>query len=160
MYFQKCINRFLIEMFHHKIDFLAVIHQLPSLKSRHGQSRVGRPSYYIIYTIGNKESLRSHHYCVYIDTVDVSYAMQMINFIVFCRGHVNYIQNFFSFQVDNQSLQGFTNHQAVEVLRNTGQMVHLKLARYQRGPKFEKLQQYLGNSLYYYVHFVRLFQSH
>jgi hypothetical protein len=47
-------------------------------------------------------------------------------------------------QVDDQSLQGFTNHQAVEVLRNTGQMVHLKLARYQRGPKFEKLQQYLG----------------
>ncbi|XP_071131122.1 multiple PDZ domain protein-like isoform X15 [Mytilus edulis] len=47
-------------------------------------------------------------------------------------------------QVDNQSLQGFTNHQAVEVLRNTGQMVLLKLARYQRGPKFEKLQQYLG----------------
>ncbi|XP_052068702.1 multiple PDZ domain protein-like isoform X7 [Mytilus californianus] len=48
-------------------------------------------------------------------------------------------------QVDNQSLQGFTNHQAVEVLRNTGQMVLLKLARYQRGPKFEKLQQYLAH---------------
>lgn len=50
-------------------------------------------------------------------------------------------------QVDDQSLQGFTNHQAVEVLRKTGQMVHLKLARYQRGPKFEKLQQYLGKTI-------------
>ncbi|KAL5021229.1 hypothetical protein ScPMuIL_000384 [Solemya velum] len=45
-------------------------------------------------------------------------------------------------EVDGQSLQGFTNHQAVEVLRNTGQAVHLKLIRYQHGPKFDKLQQY------------------
>ncbi|XP_061191838.1 multiple PDZ domain protein-like isoform X8 [Saccostrea echinata] len=47
-------------------------------------------------------------------------------------------------KVDNQPLHGFTNHQAVEVLRNTGQMVHLQLARFQHGPKYEKLQQYLA----------------
>ncbi|KAJ8305992.1 hypothetical protein KUTeg_016537 [Tegillarca granosa] len=51
-------------------------------------------------------------------------------------------------EVDGQMLHGFTNHQAVEVLRNTGQMVHLKLARYQHGPKFEKLQQYLAQPNY------------
>ncbi|KAK3091257.1 hypothetical protein FSP39_018351 [Pinctada imbricata] len=51
-------------------------------------------------------------------------------------------------QVDNQTLHGFTNHQAVEVLRNTAQMVHLQLARYQHGPKFEKLQQYLAQPNY------------
>ena len=47
-------------------------------------------------------------------------------------------------EVDGQSLHGFSNHDAVEVLRNTGQVVNLKLARYQHGAKFEKLQQYLG----------------
>ncbi|XP_056019682.1 multiple PDZ domain protein-like isoform X12 [Ostrea edulis] len=51
-------------------------------------------------------------------------------------------------KVDNQHLQGFTNHQAVEVLRNTGQMVHLQLARFQHGPKYEKLQQYLAQPPY------------
>ncbi|XP_060069918.1 multiple PDZ domain protein-like, partial [Ylistrum balloti] len=50
-------------------------------------------------------------------------------------------------QVDNQVLTGFSNHEAVEVLRKTGQMVHLKLARYQHGPKFEKLQQYLSQPI-------------
>lgn len=44
-------------------------------------------------------------------------------------------------QVDGQSLRGFNNHQAVEVLRNTGQVVKLTLARYLRGPKFDQLQQ-------------------
>ena len=47
-------------------------------------------------------------------------------------------------QVDGQPLQGFSNHDAVEVLRNTGQVVNLKLARYQHGAKFDMLQQYLG----------------
>ncbi|XP_078318994.1 multiple PDZ domain protein-like isoform X5 [Crassostrea virginica] len=51
-------------------------------------------------------------------------------------------------KVDNQPLHGFTNHQAVEVLRNTGQMVHLQLARFQHGPKYEKLQQYLAQPPY------------
>ena len=51
-------------------------------------------------------------------------------------------------QVDGQPLQGYTNHQAVEVLRNTSQMVHLRLARFRHGPKYEKLQQYLGCLLY------------
>lgn len=37
-------------------------------------------------------------------------------------------------------MQGFTNHEAVEVLRSTGQMVTLRLERYLRGPKFEQLQ--------------------
>ncbi|KAK6188757.1 hypothetical protein SNE40_004870 [Patella caerulea] len=46
-------------------------------------------------------------------------------------------------EVDGLSLHGYTNHQAVEVLRNTGQVVNLKLVRYNHGPKYEKLQQYL-----------------
>ncbi|XP_065340777.1 multiple PDZ domain protein-like isoform X6 [Cloeon dipterum] len=49
-------------------------------------------------------------------------------------------------EVDGQSLQGFNNHQAVEVLRATGQLVCLRLERYLRGPKFEQLQQAIANS--------------
>jgi hypothetical protein len=51
-----------------------------------------------------------------------------------------------SLQVDGCSLQGYTNHQAVEVLRSTGQTVKLCLERYLRGPKFEQLQQAIANS--------------
>lgn len=40
-----------------------------------------------------------------------------------------------SYQVDGTNLQGFTNQQAVEVLRHTGQTVHLTLMR--RGAKQE-----------------------
>lgn len=40
-----------------------------------------------------------------------------------------------SYQVDGTNLQGFTNQQAVEVLRHTGQTVHLTLMR--RGMKQE-----------------------
>ncbi|KAL3869945.1 hypothetical protein ACJMK2_042565 [Sinanodonta woodiana] len=47
-------------------------------------------------------------------------------------------------EVDGQSLHGYTNHQAVEVLRKTGQVVKLKLVRYQHGAKFERLQLYLS----------------
>ncbi|GFS21988.1 multiple PDZ domain protein [Elysia marginata] len=47
-------------------------------------------------------------------------------------------------EVDGNSLQGFSNHQAVEVLRNTSQMVRLKLVRFRHGPKYDKLQEYLG----------------
>lgn len=49
-------------------------------------------------------------------------------------------------EVDGQSLQGFNNHQAVEVLRATSQTVRLRLERYLRGPKFEQLQQAIANS--------------
>ncbi|XP_067003384.2 multiple PDZ domain protein isoform X1 [Anabrus simplex] len=49
-------------------------------------------------------------------------------------------------EVDGRSLQGYTNHQAVEVLRSTGQTVRLCLERYLRGPKFEQLQQAIANS--------------
>jgi hypothetical protein len=42
-------------------------------------------------------------------------------------------------QVDGQSLQGFTNHQAVEVLRKTGPIVHLKLERYHHGTKYDQV---------------------
>ena len=41
---------------------------------------------------------------------------------------------------------GYTNQQAVEMLRSTGQMVKLKLIRYVRGLKFEQLQQAIANS--------------
>lgn len=44
-------------------------------------------------------------------------------------------------EVDHQSLQGYSNHQAVEVLKKSGQVVTLCLERYLRGPKFEQLQQ-------------------
>ncbi|XP_066905977.1 multiple PDZ domain protein isoform X3 [Halyomorpha halys] len=49
-------------------------------------------------------------------------------------------------EVDGQSLQGYTNHDAVEVLRSTGITVRLSLERYLRGPKFEQLQQAIANS--------------
>lgn len=48
--------------------------------------------------------------------------------------------------MDGQSLQGYTNHDAVEVLRSTGGTVRLSLERYLRGPKFEQLQQAIANS--------------
>lgn len=44
-------------------------------------------------------------------------------------------------EVDQQSLQGFSNHQAVEVLKKSGTIVSLCLERYLRGPKYEQLQQ-------------------
>lgn len=44
-------------------------------------------------------------------------------------------------EVDHQPLQGFSNHEAVEVLRRSGVVVTLCLERYHRGPKFEQLQQ-------------------
>lgn len=44
-------------------------------------------------------------------------------------------------EVDGQSLQGFSNHQAVELLKKSGQVVNLRLERYLRGPKYEQLQQ-------------------
>lgn len=44
-------------------------------------------------------------------------------------------------EVDKQSLQGFTNHDAVEVLKKSGAIVCLCLERYLRGPKYEQLQQ-------------------
>ncbi|BES91019.1 PDZ domain (Also known as DHR or GLGF) [Nesidiocoris tenuis] len=49
-------------------------------------------------------------------------------------------------EVDGRSLQGYTNHDAVEVLRSTGGLVRLSLERYLRGPKFEQLQQAIANS--------------
>lgn len=51
-------------------------------------------------------------------------------------------------EVDGQSLQGFSNHQAVDVLKQSGSVVQLCLERYLRGPKFEQLQQaILANEL-------------
>lgn len=50
------------------------------------------------------------------------------------------------FQVDGKSLQGLTNHEAVELLRSTGQVVNLSLERYLRGPKYEQLQLAIANS--------------
>jgi multiple PDZ domain protein len=44
-------------------------------------------------------------------------------------------------EVDGQSLQGFSNHQAVDVLKQSGSVVKLCLERYLRGPKYEQLQQ-------------------
>lgn len=44
-------------------------------------------------------------------------------------------------EVDKQSLQGFSNHDAVEVLKKSGAIVCLRLERYLRGPKYDQLQQ-------------------
>uniref|UniRef100_A0A1L8DWB4 Putative pdz domain-containing protein n=1 Tax=Nyssomyia neivai TaxID=330878 RepID=A0A1L8DWB4_9DIPT len=44
-------------------------------------------------------------------------------------------------EVDGQSLQGFSNHEAVDVLKKSGTVVSLCLERYLRGPKYEQLQQ-------------------
>lgn len=44
-------------------------------------------------------------------------------------------------EVDGHSLQGFSNHQAVDVLKQSGAIVTLCLERYLRGPKYEQLQQ-------------------
>lgn len=44
-------------------------------------------------------------------------------------------------EVDGQSLHGFSNHQAVDVLKQSGNTVKLCLERYLRGLKFEQLQQ-------------------
>ena len=49
-------------------------------------------------------------------------------------------------EVDGRSIQGYTNQQAVEMLRSTGKSVKLKLYRYVRGLKFEQLQQAIANS--------------
>jgi len=42
-------------------------------------------------------------------------------------------------QVDGVSLEGFSNEQAVDVLRCTGQVTRLKLARHCYGSKYEQL---------------------
>lgn len=47
-------------------------------------------------------------------------------------------------EVDGESLQECTNHQAVEKLKRAGDVVRLTLERYLRGPKFEQLQEALA----------------
>ena len=42
-------------------------------------------------------------------------------------------------QVDGVSLEGFSNEEAVDVLRRTGQVTRLKLARHRYGSKYEQL---------------------
>ena len=49
-------------------------------------------------------------------------------------------------EVDGRSIQGFSNQQAVEMLRSTGKTVRLKLIRYVHGFKYEQLQQAIANS--------------
>jgi multiple PDZ domain protein len=49
-------------------------------------------------------------------------------------------------EVDGLSLQGYSNQQAVEMLRSTGRVVNLKLVRYVHGLKFEQLQQAIASS--------------
>jgi len=42
-------------------------------------------------------------------------------------------------QVDGVSLEGFSNEEAVDVLRRTGQVTRLRLARHHYGSKYEQL---------------------
>ena len=43
-------------------------------------------------------------------------------------------------------MQGYSNHQAVEVLKRTGKTVRLKLIRYLRGYRYEQLQHAIASS--------------
>jgi hypothetical protein len=43
-------------------------------------------------------------------------------------------------------LSGFSNHQAVEILKQTGNVVQLKIIRYLRGLKFQELQEGMANA--------------
>ena len=45
------------------------------------------------------------------------------------------------FQVDDVQLAGYTNQEAVEILKRTGMVVKLSIVRYLRGLKFEELQE-------------------
>ena len=45
------------------------------------------------------------------------------------------------FQVDDVQLAGYTNQEAVEILKRTGLVVKLSIVRYLRGLKFEELQE-------------------
>lgn len=47
-------------------------------------------------------------------------------------------------EVDGESLQDFSNYQAVEKLKQAGDVVKLTLERYLRGPKYEQLQEALA----------------
>ena len=46
--------------------------------------------------------------------------------------------------MDNQSLEGFNNQQALDVLRGTGQIVDLKMARYLIGAHYEPVTRRSG----------------
>ena len=56
-------------------------------------------------------------------------------------------------------MQGYTNHEAVEVLRNTGKIVRLCLIRYLRGPKYDQLQQAIGKFFFFIYSFSNQFLS-
>ena len=60
-----------------------------------------------------------------------------IVFILFFCILISLVSSFL--QVDSQSLEGFTNIDAVQLLKNTGQVVRLRLVRYKHGPKYEQL---------------------
>lgn len=49
-------------------------------------------------------------------------------------------------EVDGHSLYGYNNLQAVELLRSTSKVVKLKLARYNKGSKYEQINQGVMNS--------------
>lgn len=50
-------------------------------------------------------------------------------------------------EVDKRSLYGYNNLQAVDLLRNTGKIVRLKLARYIKGSKYhDQIQQGVMNA--------------
>ncbi|CRK94996.1 CLUMA_CG008482, isoform A [Clunio marinus] len=51
-------------------------------------------------------------------------------------------------EVDGKSLHGYTNHQAVDVLKQSGNVVKLCIERYLRGLKFEQLQQAIAANVH------------
>lgn len=48
-------------------------------------------------------------------------------------------------EVNDQSLNGFSNVQALYLLQNTSSSVRLKVRRYTDGAKYEKIKEMIGN---------------
>lgn len=61
-------------------------------------------------------------------------------------------------QVDGMTLDGCSNQKAVELLRGTGRVIHLKLARYRSGPKYEQLVQAAAQGIYWVSYYYFFFK--
>lgn len=73
---------------------------------------------------------QSYLNCIYVkhENSSISAHSQCLHKL-FCSDLILEFTNDHPLQVDGVNIQGYTNQQAVEVLRHTGQTVHLKLIR-------------------------------
>jgi C-terminal processing protease CtpA/Prc len=58
-------------------------------------------------------------------------------------------------EVNDQSLNGFSNIQALYVLQNTSSSVRLKVRRYTDGVKYEKIKEMIGKLIKFFCFFFR-----